>query len=85
MAYSSYSTPSNGITFDTIVTPINNGVMAQEANLRSVVASIGQNPSTLDMLNMQQAMTKWSMMIQLQSTLIKELGDTMKSVIQKAG
>ena len=34
---------------------------------------------------MQVGLQKWSMLIQLQSTITKELGDALKGIIQKAG
>ena len=37
------------------------------------------------MWEMQKSMQKWSMSIQLQSTMVKELGDALKGIIQKMG
>ena len=39
---------------------------------------------TADMLKLQQVMQQWTMMTQVQSTVVKELGDTLKGIIQKA-
>ena len=36
------------------------------------------------MLDLQAVMQQWTMMTQVQSTVVKELGDTLKGVIQKA-
>ena len=42
------------------------------------------NVTSADMLSLQADMQQWTMMTQIQSTVVKELGDTMKGVIQKA-
>ena len=36
------------------------------------------------MLEVQQQLQQWTMMTQVQSTVVKELGDTLKGVVQKA-
>jgi type III secretion protein F len=34
---------------------------------------------------MQQMMQEWTMLTQLQSTLVKDIGDALKGIIQKSG
>ena len=38
-----------------------------------------------DLVNMQMALQKWTMMNQLQSTMIQQLGECCKGIIQKMG
>jgi type III secretion apparatus needle protein len=38
-----------------------------------------------DLVNMQMALQKWTMMNQLQSTTIQQLGECCKGIIQKMG
>jgi type III secretion apparatus needle protein len=38
-----------------------------------------------DLVNMQMALQKWTMMNQLQSTVIQSLGECCKGIIQKMG
>jgi|tagenome__1003787_1003787.scaffolds.fasta_scaffold17043373_2 type III secretion apparatus needle protein len=38
-----------------------------------------------DLTNMQMALQKWTMMNQLQSTMIQQLGECCKGIIQKMG
>ncbi|NVJ92111.1 MAG: hypothetical protein HWE34_10665 [Methylocystaceae bacterium] len=60
-----------------------NSVVTQKA---SELEALSNNPNSLDdtahMLEMQQAMQTWSMSINLQSTLMKNYGDAVKSIIQ---
>ena len=60
-----------------------NSVVTQKA---SELEALSSNPNSLDdtahMLEMQQAMQTWSMSINLQSTLMKNYGDAVKSIIQ---
>jgi type III secretion protein F len=42
------------------------------------------SPSTVDMLDLQQQVQQWSMMIQVVSTLYKEVTDALKGVVQKS-
>lgn len=45
----------------------------------------GTDVSTTTMLELQSMTQKWSLLTQIQSTLIKEVSDAMKGVVQKAG
>ena len=56
----------------------------QEQDLKTNIQKSGDNPTTADLLVLQQGLQKWSMTVQIQSTLVKELGDAMKGIIQKA-
>ena len=38
-----------------------------------------------DLVNMQMALQKWTMMNQLQSSMIQQLGECCKGIIQKMG
>ena len=57
----------------------------QEQDLKTTIEKTGIIPSTGDLLMLQQGVQKWSMTVQIQSTMTKELSDAMKGVIQKAG
>lgn len=75
-----------GINFETVNRTIAQAVTSREASLRNTIADVGsrENPSSVDLLIMQQEIQQWSMMIQIQSTVVKELSDSMKGIIQKA-
>ncbi|HSV44208.1 MAG TPA: EscF/YscF/HrpA family type III secretion system needle major subunit [Ramlibacter sp.] len=76
---------ATALTFDYINTSVATAVQTREAALLTQVASLGTNPTTQDLLVLQQQIQQWTMMIQIQSTLVKEVADAMKGVIQKAG
>lgn len=76
---------SGGLTFDFINSSVANVVQSREAALRTQISSLGTNPTSADLLNLQQQIQQWTMMTQVQSTLVKEVSDAMKGVIQKAG
>jgi type III secretion protein F len=61
-------------------------VQSAEQTLRNTIqqqaASQTQTPS--DLLVLQKQIQEWAMITQLQSTVVKELADAAKSVIQKS-
>jgi type III secretion protein F len=59
-------------------------LQTQEDDLKTAIQKTGSNPSTADLLALQQGVSQWSMTVQIQSTMVKELSDAMKGVIQKA-
>ncbi|MPM17305.1 hypothetical protein SDC9_63693 [bioreactor metagenome] len=77
---------STGMTFNTVSTAIGNASSSIEATLRQKITDIqgAENVTTAQMLDLQAVMQQWTMMTQVQSTVVKELGDTLKGVIQKA-
>jgi type III secretion protein F len=44
-----------------------------------------QDVSNADLLQMQYGLQKWSMTMQLQSTMVKDVGDALKGIVQKMG
>ncbi|QEA13181.1 EscF/YscF/HrpA family type III secretion system needle major subunit [Comamonas flocculans] len=77
------------VSFDSIAQALGAVTDNAETNLRAKIDKINSagdgNVSQADMLMLQADLQKWSMMIQLQSTITKELGDALKGIIQKAG
>jgi len=78
-------TNANGLTFDYLSNSIGQVVQTKEAELRTLVASTGANPSTADLLSLQQQVQQWTLMTQVQSTVIKEVSDALKGIVQKTG
>ncbi|HZY20494.1 MAG TPA: EscF/YscF/HrpA family type III secretion system needle major subunit [Ramlibacter sp.] len=79
------NSPSSSLTFDYINNSVATAVQAKESSLQTRISGMGQNPTTTDLLLLQQEVQQWTMMTQIQSTLVKEVSDAMKGVIQKAG
>ncbi len=78
------SAPSNGMTFDFINDSVYQVVQQREVELRNQISALGPNPTSTDLLNLQQQIQQWTMMTQVQSTLVKEVSDALKGIIQKA-
>lgn len=77
-----------GVSIEHINRTVNQGVRMQEGRLRDTLSRIGKadgSVTQMDLLRMQQEVQQWTMLIDIQSTITKQLGDSIKSVIQKAG
>lgn len=76
----------NNLNFDYVNSTVATAVQNAEASLKAKIAAIDtSNTSATDLLILQQEVSKWTIMTQIQSTLVKEVSDAMKGVIQKAG
>ena len=79
---------SGGLNINELNNTIYKSIETHENKLRTTLNQI-QNKSDgavsqADLLMMQQEVQQWSMMIELQSTITKQISDSLKSVIQKA-
>ena len=75
---------TGGITFNSINNSISQVTSRREADLQNTINNLGDSPSTGDLLGLQQQVQQWTMFTQIQSTIVKEVSDAMKGVIQKA-
>lgn len=76
----------SGVTFDYINNTVGTVVTNAEQALKTRAASLNsENVSQTELLMLQQEVSKWALMTQIQSTLVKEVSDAMKGIIQKAG
>lgn len=75
---------SSGINFAYLSEKIGGILDTAETALRSKIDGLGPNPTQTQLLGMQSDLQKWTMMVQLQSTITKELGDALKGIIQKS-
>lgn len=82
---SSVASTGNGLSFDFLNNSIAGVVQSKESELRTLIASLGANPSTADLLALQQQVQQWTLTTQVQSTVIKEVADALKGIVQKAG
>lgn len=74
---------SSGLTFENINATVSNVTRAREAELKQTLSQL-QEPTTQDLLRMQQEVQQWGMFTQIQSTIVKEVAEAMKGVIQKS-
>lgn len=79
---------SSGLSFNTVNSTIYDSIRTQESNLQSTLANMNTNAdgsvSQAQMLQMQQQIQQWTMMIDIQSTITKQIADSLKGVIQKS-
>lgn len=75
---------SGGLSFTSIGNTLGQITTAREAELQRNIAGLDASARPEDLLNLQVSMQQWSMFTQLQSTIVKELGDALKGVVQKA-
>lgn len=84
MALANLVSSGNSLTFNSLNNSISTVTQAAETALQTRIGAIGDNPTTTDLLGLQQQIQQWSMFTQIQSTIVKEVSDAMKGVIQKA-
>ena len=81
-------TGSSGLTFNSVNSTIYDSIRSQESNLQTTLSNLRTNAdgsvSQADMLKMQQQVQQWTMLIEIQSTITKQIADSLKGVIQKA-
>lgn len=79
---------SSGLNFNNVNSTVYESIRSQETNLRQTLSTISTdadgNVSQADMLAMQQQISQWTMMVEVQSTISKSIADSLKSVIQKS-
>ena len=78
--------PSSGFNYDQIGKSMGDNTKTQADALKAAMdyasSASGKNDPNA-MFKVQEAMSKWSMANSLQSTMIQQLGEAMKGVIQK--
>lgn len=74
----------DSVTFSFINDSVFTSVKSTESSLKSTISGLGENPTTVDLLMTQQAVQQWTLLVQIQSTITKEVGDAMKGIVQKA-
>ncbi len=79
------TTTSNPISFEYVNNTLLTALDNREQRLRVAIDDSGRDPSTAKLLALQQEIQMWTMLTTLQSTVIKEIADASKSVIQKSG
>lgn len=72
------------LTFDNINNTVGQTLQVHQRELETFTSSMDPT-NTADLLKMQQMMQEWTMLTQLQSTLVKDIGDALKGIIQKSG
>ncbi len=77
-------TTTTGLSANFINETVGVVTTGREAELKKTLSELGESPSLTEMLKVQQQLQQWGMFAQIQSTLVKEVSDALKNVIQKA-
>lgn len=72
------------ITFNQLSNTLGTTVTAKQQELETFIGSMDPT-DTSSLIKLQQMQQEWTMLIQLQSTLIKDIGDALKGIVQKSG
>lgn len=71
-------------SLDDVSNKVGQVIRRNETDLRSTLYSANKETSATDLLNMQLKLQSWSVSVQMQSSIVKELGDALKGVVQKS-
>ena len=76
----------DNFTLGTIFSSLMPNMMRKEQALRKDVMDKGGDPdiSAPDLILLQSKLHEWTLLANLNSNIIKELGDTLKGIVQKA-
>jgi type III secretion protein F len=58
---------------------------SSENQMVALLDSLGPSATAQELLEAQTKMQQWSLQSQLQSSMVKEIGDALKGIVQKAG
>lgn len=80
----SFDSQGSSFNFNSLMKTLMPRMQSGENDIKSVLSSMGSNPSAGDLIQVQAKVQQWSLVSSLNSNLVKELGDTLKSIVQKA-
>lgn len=76
----------NNLNFDYVGTTVANVISTSETALKAKISALDPTTaSPTDLLLLQQDISKWTILTEIQSTLVKTISDAMKGIIQKSG
>lgn len=79
---------SSSLNFNSLNNTIYDSIRTQETRLGETLSTLRGNAdgtvSQADLLRMQQEVQQWTMMVDIQSTMTKQIADSLKGVIQRS-
>ena len=73
-----------GITVNTVFSTFSEGVGQASSNLQSAISAASSNANDpTNLIKMQQELSNYNMAMQVQSSVMKSIEDTAKSITQK--
>lgn len=78
---------ASNFTLDSVTTQLGNALQPEEMNLNAELQQLqsNPNPSQQDLVIFQATMQIWTNLIQMESSIVKVYGDTMKQVVTNMG
>lgn len=76
---------NTSMSMDFIANKISPAMKNTETQMQQILEKLGPNASAADLLQAQSTMTQWTLKANLQSALVKEIGDALKGIVQKSG
>jgi len=73
------------LTLGTINDTLSPKIETADTNITTSLEALGTDPSPVEMLKMQREIATLTIMIDIQATLTKSLGDSIKGIVQKSG
>lgn len=73
----------SGVNYSWIANTVGVTSTKLEASVKAAISGLGDNPDQGAMLGTQFELQRWTLMSQLQSSLVKLLGDTLKEITNK--
>lgn len=78
------SSASSGITVNTVFSSFSDGVSTASSNLQAAITNASANANDpTNLIKMQQELSNYNMAMQVQSSVMKSIEDTAKSITQK--
>ncbi len=75
---------SSGITVNSVFSAFSDGVSSASSNLQSAISNASANANDpTNLIKMQQELSNYNMAMQVQSSVMKSIEDTAKSITQK--
>lgn len=78
------SSPSGNFNLSSIYDNMLPKMKSSEQKIRALLDTSSGEMNSQDLIMMQAKLQEWTLMSQLNSNLVKEIGDTLKSIVQKS-
>jgi type III secretion apparatus needle protein len=75
---------ASGITVNTVFSAFSDGVSSASSNLQTAISNASSNANDpTNLIKMQQELSNYNMAMRVQSSVMKSIEDTAKSITQK--
>ncbi len=74
---------ANSVSMQNALDKSSDLITSADTNLRMAISSMSANPTSVDLINLQQQFQVWSLAVSTVTNMNKELADTLKSIPPK--